>query len=113
VMLMEKAGYANFKISDPDTGRWFYVDNQKFLTAFQEKQMATQPDFIWEYACFLEQYYQREGIRDPQVFVESYVSLNGRGSRPYVDPEVDLTKLERPLRNRSWILPFDDEIKGL
>jgi hypothetical protein len=113
VMLMEKAGYASFKIVDPENGQRFYVDNRQFLTPFQEKQMATQPDFIIEYAHFLEAYYRAEGIPDPEVYVDSYVSLNGRGSRLYVDPEVDLTALERPLRNRTWILPFDDEIKGL
>ncbi|MDZ7718351.1 MAG: HTTM domain-containing protein [Balneolaceae bacterium] len=113
VMLMEKAGYANFKIVDSRTDRSFYVDNTEFLTRFQEKQMATQPDFILEYAHHLEDHYQQKGIEDPEIYVESYVALNGRMSRPYVDPNVDLTEIEPSLKHRTWILPFDDEIKGL
>ena len=113
VMLMEKAGYAQFRIVDPDSGRQMAVDNSRFLTPFQEKQMSTQPDFILEYAHFLENEYQARGISDPQVYVESYVALNGRPSRPYVDPQRDLSEIEPSFKHRDWILPFDDEIKGL
>lgn len=113
VMLMEKAGYANFKIVDPDTNTRFYVDNTDFLTRFQEKQMSTQPDFILEYAHYLEEYYQEKGINNPEIYVESYVALNGRRSQPYVDPSVDLTTIQPSLKHRTWILPFNDEIKGL
>jgi hypothetical protein len=89
------------------------VDNSRFLTPFQEKQMSTQPDFILEFAHMLEETYRSEGITDPEVYAESYVALNGRPSRPYVDPERDLTQIESSFKHRDWILPFDDEIKGL
>ncbi len=113
VMLMEKAGYAQFKIVNGETGSSFYVDNARFLTAFQEKQMATQPDFILEYAHFLKSHYESQGIFSPKVYVESYVALNGRRSRPYIDPTVDLTELTESFEHKTWILPFEDEIKGL
>lgn len=112
VMLMEKAGYTNFKVVDPETQRRFYVDNSEFLTPFQEKQMAAQADFILEYAHFLETHYQKMGIKDPEIYVESYAALNGRGSRSFVDPARDLTQIKRSLRARDWILPFNDKIWG-
>ena len=112
VMLMEKAGYANFKVIDPDSGNQFYVQNDQFLNPLQEKQMASQPDFIIQYAHYLEQYYQQNGIRDPEIYVESYVALNGRSSQPYINPEIDLTTIKLSLKPRTFILPFDDEIKG-
>ena len=113
VMLIEKAGYANFKVVDPETQKRFYVDNTRFLTRFQEKQMSTQPDFILEYAHYLEKYYQNQGIKNPQIYVESFVALNGRKSAPYINPETDLTTISRNLKPKNWILPFNDEIKGL
>ncbi len=113
VMLMEKAGYDNLKIVDSQTGKRFYVDNTDFLTTFQEKQMATQPDFILEYAHYLKRHFESQGHQNIQVFVESYVSLNGRGSQPYIDPDVDLTQLMPSFKHKKWILPFNDEIKGL
>jgi len=113
VMLMEKAGYANFKIVDAETGRRFYVDNNDFLTAFQEKQMATQPDFILEYGHYLKRHFEQQGHQNLQVYVESYVSLNGRGSQAYIDPKVDLAQVKPSYKHKNWILPFNDEIKGL
>lgn len=112
VMLMEKAGYTNFKVVDPDTGKRFYVQNGNFLNSLQEKQMATQPDFILEFAHYLEKFYQRNGIRDPEIYVESYVALNGRSSQPFVNPELDLTTIQPSWRPIKFLLPFDDTISG-
>ena len=113
VMLMEKAGYANFKIVDAVSGRRFYVDNSDFLSPFQEKQMATQPDFILEYAHYLKRHFESQGHQNLEVYVESFVALNGRLSRPYIDPEVNLVAQKESFKHKNWILPFDDEIKGL
>ena len=112
VMLMEKAGYAEFKVSDPVTGKGLTVDNSKFLTPFQEKQMSFQPDFILEYAHFLHDHYQAQGMHDPEVRVSSYVALNGRLSTLYIDPNVNLAKQDESFLHKTWILPFRDTIKG-
>lgn len=113
VMLMEKAGYASFKVVDEISGKRFYVDNSDFLTAFQEKQMATQPDFMLEYAHYLKRHFEAQGHENLQVFVESYVALNGRRSKLYIDPDVDLTQFNESFKHKTWILPFNDEIKGI
>lgn len=110
---MEKVGYAQFKIVDGETGRRFYVDNSDFLTPFQEKQMASQPDFILEYAEFLADHFRKDGHKNIEVYVESYVALNGRKSRPYIDPEVNLLEFRDSFSHKTFILPFNDEIKGL
>jgi len=47
VMLMEKAGYAQFKIVNGENGNSFLINNNEFLTPVQQKQMAQQPDFIF------------------------------------------------------------------
>lgn len=112
VMLMEKAGYAEFTVNDPKTGKFVVVDNTKFLTRFQEKQMSFQPDFILEYAHFLHDHYKKEGMTDPEVRVSSFVGLNGRLSRPYIDPNVNLAKQDESFSHKTWILPFNDSIKG-
>lgn len=113
VMLMEKAGATNFKIVDGVTGQRFYVDNRDFLTAFQEKQMSFQPDFILEYAHFLGKHFEASGYKNIEVYADSYVALNGRSSRRYIDPNIDLMKEKESFIHKHWILPFEDEIKGL
>ena len=113
VMLMEKSGYAQFKIVNKDSGRWFYVDNSDFLTPFQEKQMSFQPDFILEYAHYLKEHFEGQGHKNLAVFVDCRVALNGRLSKTYIDPNQDLTQVRESFRHKTWILPFKDEIKGI
>ncbi|RZJ53305.1 MAG: HTTM domain-containing protein [Flavobacterium sp.] len=113
VMLMEKAGYTQFMVLDGKTKVPVMVTNRQFLTAFQEKQMAFQPDFILQYAHFLHDYYQKKGVYNPEVRVESYVALNGRLSKPYIDPKINLATQNESFKHKTWILPFNDEIKGL
>lgn len=111
VMLMEKAGYANFKIVDGKSKTSFYVDNTDFLTASQEKQMSFQPDFILEYAHYLGDHFSGQGHKNVEVYVESFVALNGRLSEPYIDPKVDLYREKESFQHKKWILPFTNPIK--
>ncbi|TYB77035.1 HTTM domain-containing protein [Bizionia myxarmorum] len=113
VMLMEKMGYTTFTIKNKETGAMFVVDNSDFLTDFQEKQMSFQPDFILEYAHFLGDHFAAQGHEYIQVFAESYVALNGRLSQPYIDFTVDLYKEHESFQHKTWVLPFNDVIKGL
>ena len=113
VMLMEKSGYAQFKIANSKTGKSFLVDNTDFLTPLQEKQMSFQPDFILQYAHYLKQHFTKDGHQNIQVFVESYVALNGRLSTPLIDPKIDLAKETNSFKHKKWIIPFKHEIKGL
>jgi len=112
VMLVEKIGYTTFKIKSNKNESYFYVNNEEFLTSFQEKQMSFQPDFILEYAHFLGDYYTSKGYLDVEVYADSYVSLNGRSNKRFVNSEVDLYKEKESFKNKKWIIPIDDEIKG-
>ncbi len=109
VMLMEKMGNTTFKIVDGETGKFFYVKNSDFLTPLQEKQMSFQPDFILEYAHYLGDHFTNQGHKNVQVFVESYVALNGRLSQLYIDKNVDLYQQEESFQHKNWILPMKDE----
>lgn len=114
VMLMEKAGYAQFTIKEPETGLQFKVDNRQFLSSFQEKQMSFQPDFILEFAHHLAHHYQGEkGLKNVEVYAEAFVALNGRPSQAFIDPNINLAACERGWAPKKWILPFNDTIYGL
>ncbi|MBX9850272.1 MAG: HTTM domain-containing protein [Cytophagaceae bacterium] len=108
VMLMEKGGTAFFYVKDPETGKQCEVTNCDYLTPNQEKMMSTQPDMILQFAHFLKEEYKRKGIKDPVINVESYVTLNGRGSRLFIDSNTDLSKEEESFLPKSWILPFNE-----
>jgi hypothetical protein len=106
-MLVEKVGQATFTVRDPQTGRQSEVNNADYLTAYQEKQMAIQPDLILQYAHHLAGAYQRDyGITNPEVTVNCFVALNGRASQRLIDPNVNLAAERDHLMPKPWILPF-------
>lgn len=113
VMLIEKVGNAVFTIVNPEDNTSFEIRNDDFLTTFQIKQMATQSDFILQYAHMLRDHYISEGIPSPQVFVKCHVTLNGRLSRLFIDPEVNLANEKDSFATKKWITPFYDTIQGL
>lgn len=113
VMLMEKMGYAQFIVKDAITGEKIAINNNDFLTRNQEKMMATQPDFILQYAAFLQEHYETKGMNDPEVYATIYVAMNGRRSRLYADTSVNLAKEKDGFKTKSWILAFNDKIYGL
>jgi hypothetical protein len=104
---MEKGGTIFFHVKNPATGERSEIINSHYLTDFQETQMSTQPDMILQFAHFLAGEYQKRGIKDPVVTAESYVTLNGSGSRLYIDSTVNLAnEKETFLGHKKWILPF-------
>jgi hypothetical protein len=109
--LMEKAGYAQFTVKDY-TGKQVVVNNSLFLTPLQEKMMATQPDMILQYASLLRDHYNKLGFQDAQVYVDSYVALNGRMGKVLVPPAVNLSLQTESFKHKTWITPLDAEIKG-
>jgi hypothetical protein len=109
VMLMEKGGTAFFHVKDPETGKRTEIINSQYLTNFQETQMSTQPDMILQYAHFLSAEYQKKGIKNPIVTAESYVTLNGSGSRLYIDTTVNLANEQDTFGHKKWIIPFNEK----
>nr|WP_229359516.1 HTTM domain-containing protein [Flectobacillus major] len=111
VMLMEKAGYAQFTVKDQH-GKQMIVNNNLFLTTLQEKMMSTQPDMILQYAHILRDYYANHGFTSPEIYIDSYVALNGRMGKPLISPTTNLAKEHDSFHHKSWILPLNETIKG-
>ena len=112
VMLIEKIGYTNFKIRSPNNGTSFMVDSSQHLTPFQLKQMSFQPDFILEFAHYLGEKYSTENNK-VEVYAESFVALNGRPSKRFINPDINLINEQESFKDKTWILPLEDEIKGI
>ena len=107
VMLMEKAGSAFFYVRDKSTGKETMIDNKEYLTYMQEKMMATQPDMMVDYAKFLKHEFIARGYKDPMVRAESFVTVNGSGSRAFIDPEVDLSVQSNSIfKNHDWVKSY-------
>ncbi|ABG57956.1 HTTM domain-containing protein [Cytophaga hutchinsonii] len=105
VMLMEKMGTCYFYVRNPVTGLQTEVDTREYLTPQQEKMMSTQPDMILQFAHYLGKLYKEKGVPYPEVRVVSYVAVNGRPSKRFIDARVDLMKETESFKEKTWILP--------
>jgi vitamin K-dependent gamma-carboxylase len=107
VMLIEKDGAADFQVTEPSTGRRWTVAPTEYLTRYQAKMMATQPDMILQLAHVIADDFRARGVREPEVRVDAFASLNGRPRARLIDPTVDLARERDGLAPKSWILPME------
>ena len=104
-MVREKNGSVTFHVRPRGGGPTIEVPPERYLTRVQAREMAGQPDLIWQLAQHMAGDFAARGRGPVEVRVSALVSLNGRRSAPLIDPEVDLTRVSDGLGKASWILP--------
>ncbi len=112
MMLRTKRGYGYFEIKNPKTGEVSKIDPKEYLTDRQVEKLFTHPDMILQFAHYAHDLWSRRGVTDAEVYATIRVSLNGRRTQLFVDPEVDLAKQEwHFLKETAWVLPPEPETK--
>lgn len=106
VMLMEKNGYSELIVRNPKTGKQYEVYQDRYLTPFQKQQMKSQPDMIYQFVHYIGNEFAATKGFAPEIYVDSRMSLNGRRSKVYVDPTVDIYAL-KTFNTSEWIVPLD------
>jgi hypothetical protein len=109
VMLRAKGGATTFVVKDPAAGREFHVNPGVYLTGLQESEMVSQPDLVVQLARHIHEDLRRNGRGSVSVHAASRVSLNGRRSAPFIDPTVDLARVDDSLDLRHVVLPAPSE----
>jgi vitamin K-dependent gamma-carboxylase len=104
VMLVEKSGELELTVVDRE-GRRTLVQPRQYLTPFQMRMAATQPDMILELAHVVRDDFDRRGVGPVSVYADAQVSFNGRRRAPLVSPTVDLAREEDTLAPKRWVLP--------
>jgi hypothetical protein len=107
VMLVEKTGMVELVVTEPSTGRTWRIDPAEELTPRQTKMMATQPDLILAYAHLVRDRFRARG-HDVLVHADSWCALNGRPSRRFLDPTVDLAAIDDSLAPYAFVLPLTE-----
>lgn len=105
VMLMEKVGTTNFTVIDKESGKKREVVNSNYLTKNQEIQMSTQPDLILQFVQIIKNDFIEKGMKDIEIYSDSFVKLNNQFSKRYINENVDLTKISYQDDLDKWILP--------
>jgi hypothetical protein len=109
VMLRAKGGNTTYLVKSPTAGRRFYVSPRDYLTHMQENEMSSQPDLIVQLAHRIRDDFAARGLGPVEVYAESRVSLNGRRSVPFVDPNVDLARYPSGVTPANLVLPAPTE----
>jgi hypothetical protein len=107
VMLRAKGGDVTFRVRDP-SGRTYHVSPRAYLNDLQESEMSSQPDLILQLAQHIARDFALRGHGRVAVYADARVALNGRRSRPMIDPNIDLTAVQDGLAPARWVLPAPD-----
>ena len=107
VLLTEKAGMAEYRVVDPESGRSWQAGPERYLTPLQTERAATQPDMLLETAHIIADDFASKGYPNVRVYADVFVSMNGRKYQRLIDPSVDLASTEHSLRPKKWLLEPD------
>ena len=105
VLLTEKTGHVQFRVRDPSTGQERLVYPDEYLTPLQVERMATHPDMVLATAHLIARDFADRGVPDAEVRADVSVAFNGRQAARFVDPAVDLARVEPGIWPKRWVLP--------
>jgi hypothetical protein len=98
--IQEVSGQTSFVIVDPKLREIWTIIYGEF------DSMHCDPDMILQFAHHLRDIWKEKG-HDVTVNAKSLCSLNHRNPQILIDPNVDLAKVERDLKHKTWVMPFD------
>ena len=86
-----------FFVKDPASGETWKINPRDHLTARQYRKMSGETDLVLVFAHYLEKKWREKGYEKVIVTAEIRTRLNGRPADFLVDPELDLTQVQRSL----------------
>ena len=105
MMLRFKSGYTNYMVYAPQKDSTWMLNPKEYLTPKQAGALPGHPDIIWQFAQYMHEKYEKQGLGDVEIRAESFVRLNKGNQVKLIDSEVDLTKVPwQPHRHSEWIL---------
>jgi vitamin K-dependent gamma-carboxylase len=105
MMLRSRTGKTDFYVKKIETNFIEKINFYDYLTSDQISDFQSKPDMIWQFAQHLKKQYQKNGVCDLEIYVESQVSINGGEMRPYIDSEVDLANVKwNYFGHQAWLL---------
>ena len=102
MMLRERNGYITIQIKDLKTGNVSIYNYRKNLTNKQAQNLATKPDFIWQYCQRIKEEYKGKPIA---IYIDCKNSINRKEYKSLIDPNYDMAKAEwNYFAHNEWIL---------
>jgi hypothetical protein len=105
IMAAHKSGSVQFYIKEGQ-GELIPVNYSYLLTQRQLGQMSTDPAMVWQFARVVATKEREKGRENFGVYVDHFVSLNGKEAKRQIDPSVNLLEVEYEyFSHTNWILP--------
>ena len=102
MMLRERNGFIHIRIKDLKTGEESLYDYRKNLTDKQIQNLATKPDFIWQYCKYIKKEFKGKEIA---IFIDCKNSINRKEYKTLIDPKFDMAKAKwNYFRHNEWLL---------
>ena len=102
MMLRERNGFIHIRIKDLKTGEESLYDYRKNLTDKQIQNLATKPDFIWQYCQYIKKEFKGKDIA---IFINCKNSINRKEYKTLIDPKFDMAKAKWDyFRHNEWLL---------
>ena len=102
MMLRERNGFIHIRIKDLKTGEESLYDYRKNLTDKQIQNLATKPDFIWQYCQYIKEEFNGKDIA---IFINCKNSINRKEYKTLIDPKFDMAKAKWDyFRHNEWLL---------
>ena len=102
MMLRERNGFIHIRIKDLKTGEESLYDYRKNLTDKQIQNLATKPDFIWQYCQYIKEEFNGKDIA---IFINCKNSINRKEYKTLIDPNFDMAKAKWDyFRHNEWLL---------
>ncbi|CDF77854.1 vitamin K-dependent gamma-carboxylase [Formosa agariphila KMM 3901] len=105
MMLRAKSGHATYTIKNHTQNKTEIVKLNDYLSRKQVRLASNKPDVMWQFSQRLKSVYAAKGD-SISVYIRSRVSVNGKQSKPFTNPEVDIANTEwSAWKHTDWILP--------
>lgn len=105
MMLRAKSGRVTFSVINQTTNERIPIKTSDYLSKKQLRSVSTKPDVIWQFAQHLKQDFAKKDI-PVKVYVNAFVSVNGKPSKRLLDPKVDIANEKwHHFKHHDWILP--------
>ena len=102
MMLRERNGFIHIRIKDLKAGEESLYDYRKNLTDKQIQNLATKPDFIWQYCQYITKEFKGKDIA---IFINCKNSINRKEYKTLIDPKFDMAKAKWDyFRHNEWLL---------
>lgn len=112
--LRDKRGSIKFLAKDPVSGRQWKIWLEDDLSDRQIRKMKIRPVMIVQYAHFIRDRLQQQGIEKPIITANTWITLNYSSPRYLIDPSVNLAEIEYSVfSHNEWILPFEQNTADL